>query len=119
MSDSDGGPDAPSGTDAMVKKLVRLALSSEYSRLPIRRGDISAKVLGEQGSRQSKIVFETAQKQLRTVFGMELTELPAREKVTVAQRRGEFASLLASRLLKTHTHVQDTCLPGSFSCCKK
>jgi MAGE family len=27
----------------MVKKLVRLALASEYSRQPIRRTDISAK----------------------------------------------------------------------------
>lgn len=27
----------------MVKKLVRLALASEYSRIPIRRADISAK----------------------------------------------------------------------------
>lgn len=119
MSDSDGGPDAPSSTDAMVKKLVRLALSSEYSRLPIRRGDISAKVLGEQGSRQFKTVFETAQKQLRTVFGMELTELPAREKVTVAQRRGEFAPFLVLRPFKTRTHVQDTCLSGCFSRCQK
>lgn len=29
--------------EQMVKKLVRLALASEYSRLPIRRTDISAK----------------------------------------------------------------------------
>lgn len=29
--------------DQMVKKLVRLALASEYSRQPVRRIDISAK----------------------------------------------------------------------------
>lgn len=29
--------------DQMVKKLVRLALASEYSRQPIRRNDITAK----------------------------------------------------------------------------
>jgi hypothetical protein len=75
----------------MVKKLVRLALSSEYSRLPIRRTDISAKVLGEQGSRQFKAVFEAAQKVLRTKFGMEMTELPGREKVTIHQRRGTWS----------------------------
>lgn len=73
----------------MVKKMVRLALASEYSRLPIRRTDISTKVLGEQGTRQFKAVFEAAQKLLRSKFGMEMVELPAREKVTIGQRRGE------------------------------
>jgi hypothetical protein len=89
MSDSDGENGAPSSLDAMVKKMVRLALASEYSRLPIRRTDISTKVLGEQGTRQFKAVFEAAQKLLRSKFGMEMVELPAREKVTIGQRRGE------------------------------
>lgn len=74
----------------MVKKMVRLALSTEYSRQVIRRTDISAKVLGEQGARQFKVVFEGAQKALRATFGMQMVELPAKEKVTVSQRRGEF-----------------------------
>lgn len=75
--------------NVMVQKLVRLALSSEYARLPIRRADISAKVLLEQGARQFKPVFAGAQHELRSKFGMEMTELPTREKVTVSQRRGE------------------------------
>ncbi|KAF7529600.1 hypothetical protein PCG10_007158 [Penicillium crustosum] len=83
----DDGPSAPTSTDAMVKKMVRFAIASEYSRLPIRRNDISAKVLGEQGSRQFKLVFDQAQRELRQRFGMEMTELPAREKVTITQRR--------------------------------
>lgn len=73
----------------MVKKLVRLALASEYSRQVIRRTDISTKVLGEQGSRQFKAIFEGAQKELRARFGMQMAELPGKEKVTVSQRRGE------------------------------
>ena len=36
-----------------------------------------------------KCVFEEAQKELRRVFGMQMIELPMREKVTVSQRRGE------------------------------
>ncbi|THV97842.1 hypothetical protein D6D25_09039, partial [Aureobasidium pullulans] len=32
--------------DAMVKNMVRLALACEYSRTPIRRADITAKILG-------------------------------------------------------------------------
>ncbi|OJJ57676.1 hypothetical protein ASPSYDRAFT_154678 [Aspergillus sydowii CBS 593.65] len=76
-----------SSTDVMVKKLVRLALSSEYSRQPIRRVDISNKVLGEQGSRQFKVVFAEAQRVLADTFGMQLAELPGKEKVTIQQRR--------------------------------
>jgi len=71
----------------MVKKLVRLALASEYQRRPIRRADVSEKVLGSAG-RQFKKVFEQAQMELRTVFGMEMVELPAKEKITVQQKRG-------------------------------
>lgn len=86
---SDGETRTPSNIDVMVKKLVRLALASEYSRLPIRRTDISAKVLGEQGSRQFKTVFDQAQRVLRSRFGMQMVELPGKEKVTISQRRGK------------------------------
>ncbi|PYI27105.1 MAGE-domain-containing protein [Aspergillus indologenus CBS 114.80] len=90
---ADEGSDirAPTSTDVMVKKLVRLALASEYSRQPLRRTDISAKVLGEQGARQFRTVFDEAQRVLGEKFGMQMTELPVREKVTVHQRRGEFS----------------------------
>jgi hypothetical protein len=75
----------------MIKKLVRLALASEYQRRPIRRADISEKVLGSQG-RHFKAVFDQAQLDLQAVFGMELRELPAKDKVTLQQRRGEAMS---------------------------
>jgi MAGE family len=45
-------------------------------------------VLGETGARQFKHVFEAAQKELKQKFGMQMVELPVREKVTVTQRRG-------------------------------
>jgi hypothetical protein len=41
-------------------------------------------------SRQFKLVFDQAQKVLTETFGMMLTELPVREKVTIQQRRGEY-----------------------------
>jgi DNA-binding PadR family transcriptional regulator len=72
--------------EVMVKNMVRLALACEYSRTPIRRGDITTKVLGAN-NRQFKAVFAEAQIQLRGTFGMEMTELPQKEKVTLAQRR--------------------------------
>lgn len=37
--------------------------------------------------RQFKHVFTEAQEQLRNVFGMELTELPVKEKITISQKR--------------------------------
>jgi melanoma-associated antigen len=79
------------GVESMVKKMVRLALSCEYSRMPIRRGDISIKVLGETGTRQFKLVFERAQAELQVKFGMRMEELPSREKFTISQRRGSLA----------------------------
>ncbi|KAJ5157446.1 uncharacterized protein N7482_008546 [Penicillium canariense] len=111
MSDSDGAG-APSSLDAMVKKMVRLALASEYSRLPIRRTDISAKVLGEQGTRQFRIVFDAAQQHLRTKFGMEMVELPAREKVTITQRRAAQKSEKPSATNKSW--ILNSTLPAAY-----
>jgi melanoma-associated antigen len=113
----DGTTQGPGGStaDQLVKKMVRLALACEFSRQPIRRADISTKgesmillrsiywlvqpnlrlVLGPDG-RRFKQVFEEAQKQLRDKFGMEMTELPIREKVTISQRRGMTSYLTTS-----------------------
>ncbi len=49
---------------------------------------MGAIVLGAHGGRQFKYVFEEAQRALRDTFGMEMTELPVKEKVTISQRRG-------------------------------
>ena len=45
-------------------------------------------VMAPNTGRQFKHVFDSAQQHLRDVFGMELTELPQKEKITVAQKRG-------------------------------
>ncbi|OKL60571.1 hypothetical protein UA08_04125 [Talaromyces atroroseus] len=103
---------APSSVDVMVKKMVRLALSSEYARLPIRRTEISAKVLGEQGSRQFKLVFDEAQKILRSRFGMQMVELPAREKVTITQRRA--AQRIEKPSTATKSWIVMSTLPSAF-----
>ena len=41
--EEDGATQARTSQDQMVKKLVRLALASEYSRRPIKREDITKK----------------------------------------------------------------------------
>jgi hypothetical protein len=56
---------------------VRLALFQEQRRMPLRRDDISKKVIGSQRG-VFKVVFDEAQKILRGTFGMELVELPTR-----------------------------------------
>jgi MAGE family len=73
---------------SLAQNLVRYALSCEYSRTPIRRADIGTKVLSGGHGRQFKEVFAQAQFMLQTTFGMEMEELPVREKVTNAQKRG-------------------------------
>lgn len=84
----DGGTQGTASThEQMVKKLVRLALASEYSRQPIRRADITAKVMAPNTGRQFKIIFAEANHQLRSTFGCEMTELPQKEKVTISQKR--------------------------------
>jgi hypothetical protein len=46
-------------------------------------------VLGNN-SRQFKTVWAQAQDRLGQVFGMEMVELPSREKLTLQQKRGEY-----------------------------
>lgn len=86
--------------EEMGRKLVRLALACEYQRKPIRRADIGEKVLGTH-VRQFKHVFQSAQTHLRSVFGMEMCELPAKERITVQQKRGKSADkhMILDRLL--------------------
>ncbi|KAI0204211.1 MAGE-domain-containing protein [Astrocystis sublimbata] len=87
--------------DQLVKKLVRYALACEYARIPIRRDGIRDKVLGTQ-ARAFRKVFDAAQEQLQSVFGMEMAELPVREKRTLkdkqkAVKRGASQATASSR----------------------
>lgn len=97
--------------EVMVKNMVRLALACEYSRTPIRRGDITTKVLGAN-NRQFKAVFAEAQIRLRDTFGMEMTELPQKEKVTLAQRRAAQKSQTTQKGVTNW--ILTSVLPGRF-----
>ncbi|KAI1370707.1 MAGE-domain-containing protein [Hypoxylon crocopeplum] len=98
--DQDGDVDmekAGDGTeDQLVKKLVRYALACEYARITIRRDGIRDKVLGNN-SRSFKRVFEDAQAQLQNVFGMEMLELPVKEKRTLKEKQKANARKAASQ----------------------
>lgn len=100
--DVDGNP-AQHADNQLAKKLIRYAISCEYSRTAIRRDGIKERgnfrliqyllpsltsrlVLGNQG-RSFKRILTIAQKQLRDVWGMELRELPVREKMSLQEKR--------------------------------
>jgi hypothetical protein len=99
-SDVEADPDSTQAPDSShetyVKKLVRLSLAAEYSRTPIRRTDISAKVFNNSNSRSFKRVFEDTQTILRATFGMQLVELPTREKTSLKDRRAATTQTKAS-----------------------
>ncbi|KAI1472275.1 MAGE-domain-containing protein [Daldinia caldariorum] len=82
--------------DQLVKKLVRYALACEYARIPIKRDGIRDKVLGSN-ARSFKRVFEGAQAQLQQVFGMEMVELPVKEKRTLKEKQKANARKAASQ----------------------
>ncbi|KAJ6472320.1 MAGE family-domain-containing protein [Mycena vitilis] len=75
--DEDGGE---SGLKRAATALVRLAMFTEHKRLPLRRDEISKKVLGSS-TRAFPRVLEMAQERLRNVFGMELVELRSRAEL--------------------------------------
>ena len=85
-------PESSPSTTALqplIKKLVRLALSTEYARTPLRRADITMKCLADAPRNSFKLVFAGAQALLREVFGMQLVELPGREKTSLKDRRAQ------------------------------
>ncbi|KAH8827382.1 MAGE-domain-containing protein [Flagelloscypha sp. PMI_526] len=77
--DDDDGQDADlrngnGDTQRKAAALVRLALFTEYRRVPLKREDITKKVMGKH-TRDFNQVFSLAQQKLRKTFGMELVEL--------------------------------------------
>ncbi|KAI9703005.1 MAG: Altered inheritance of mitochondria protein 18 mitochondrial [Bogoriella megaspora] len=110
-SDVGGEDRGDANQDQQVKKMVRLALACEYRRSEIKRAEISEKVLSSTNRRGNfNKVFDEAQLQLRHVFGMEMTELPAKEKVTLAQRRAAQKSSASS----TKSWILTSTLPAEY-----
>ncbi|PNP39309.1 hypothetical protein TGAMA5MH_08727 [Trichoderma gamsii] len=98
--------------EQLAKKLIRYAIACEYSRTPIRRDGIKERVLGKQ-SRSFRRIFELAQTQLRAVWGMELRELPVREKMTLHEKRQAMKSNTQSRS-GSGAYVLSSALPEEY-----
>ncbi|KAK5654407.1 hypothetical protein OQA88_7317 [Cercophora sp. LCS_1] len=114
-SDEDESMGAAGGdTSNLVKKMVRYALACEYSRTPIRRDGIKEKVLGPHG-REFKKVFAAAQTQLRQTFGMEMVELPTKDRnlMTTEQKR-KAAKSQSQREAASSAYVLTSILPAKY-----
>ena len=103
-----------SSHETYVKKLVRLSLAAEYSRTPIRRGDISTKVFNGSNSRTFKRVFEDAQKILMDIFGMQFVELPTREKTSLKDRRAQATQTKAPGSTSSKSWILISILPAAY-----
>ncbi|KAH6651818.1 MAGE family-domain-containing protein [Truncatella angustata] len=117
--DDNGDVDmAGAGDEAqMVKKLVRYTLACEYARIPIRRDGIREKVLGSN-ARSFKRVFDGAQLQLRQVFGMEMSELPVKEKRTLKEKQKASATqrrAAAQGTTSSKTYILVSILPSAYN----
>ncbi|KAF9265033.1 MAGE-domain-containing protein [Marasmius fiardii PR-910] len=75
--DIDEGQSAGDEIKRKVNQLVRLALFTEHRKVPLRREEITKKVLGTN-SRIFNRVFDNANAILQKTFGMELVELPSK-----------------------------------------
>ncbi|KAK3695433.1 MAGE family-domain-containing protein [Podospora appendiculata] len=117
--DSDGGGDPMEGVERdessqLIKKLVRYALACEYSRTPIRRDGIKERVLGPNG-REFKKVFAGAQKQLRATFGMEMVELPARDRALLtADQKRKAAKSQTQKEATSNAYILVSTLPEAY-----
>ncbi|KAI4860968.1 MAGE-domain-containing protein [Hypoxylon rubiginosum] len=105
---------AGDGTDdQLVKKLVRYALACEYARIPIKRDGIRDKVLGNN-PRSFRRVFEGAQAQLQRVFGMEMLELPVKEKRTLKEKQKANARKASSQSASSRQYILVSTLPREY-----
>ncbi|KAH7185416.1 MAGE family-domain-containing protein [Fusarium flagelliforme] len=101
-----------SADEQLAKKLVRYAISCEFSRTVIRRDGIKERVLGNQG-RSFRRIFDMAQKQLREYWGMEMRELPVREKVSLQEKRQAMKSNSQPKL-GSGSYILTSTLPEAY-----
>ena len=69
--------------------------------------------MAPNSGRQFKHIFTEAQNQLRSVFGMEMTELPQKDKVTISQKRTAARSGVTSSTT-SKAYILTSTLPPRF-----
>lgn len=83
--------------ETLIKRLARLALATEFSRT-LRRSDITTKIFKDSylPARSFRTIFDGAQEVLKETFGMQLFELPSKEKTNLKDRRLQATQTKAS-----------------------
>ncbi|KAI6249034.1 hypothetical protein HI914_03007 [Erysiphe necator] len=112
--------------DQTVKKVIRYVLACDYQRLTIKRSGITEKgfimilkcfddtkilVIGKQRGNFKK-VFKEAQQLLRDRFGLEMVELPARQKVTLREKKA--AKKSKGNSTSSTSYILKTTLPYEY-----
>ncbi|KAB5559666.1 MAGE family-domain-containing protein [Coniochaeta sp. 2T2.1] len=128
-SDNESGEDSDAGDRAqnrsadtelrLAHKLVRYAIACEHSRTPVRREAVREKVYAGDSMRSFRNVYELAQIQLRTVFGMQLVEQPSKDRslLSLDQKRKAAKSQKSTgpaTKASTNTWILTTILPAPF-----
>ncbi|OBT79887.1 hypothetical protein VF21_01655 [Pseudogymnoascus sp. 05NY08] len=114
--DADGDAEAvadPRGNSGLVMKLVRYALACELGRVPIRREGIREKVFAKHGGRKFQQLFDEAQVHLEEKFGMQMVELPSKEKVTLKDRRAAVQKAAATNT--NRSYILKSTLPQKYN----
>ncbi|KHJ34693.1 putative mage family protein [Erysiphe necator] len=111
--DDDNNNEANSSEDLdqTVKKVIRYVLACDYQRLTIKRSGITEKVIGKQRGNFKK-VFKEAQQLLRDRFGLEMVELPARQKVTLREKKA--AKKSKGNSTSSTSYILKTTLPYEY-----
>ncbi|KFZ05268.1 hypothetical protein V501_08515 [Pseudogymnoascus sp. VKM F-4519 (FW-2642)] len=110
--DAEAGAD-PRGNSGLVMKLVRYALACEFGRVPIRREGIREKVFAKHGGRKFQQLFDEAQVHLEEKFGMQMVELPSKEKVTLKDRRAAVQKAAATST--NRSYILKSTLPQKYN----
>ncbi|KFY65286.1 hypothetical protein V496_02710 [Pseudogymnoascus sp. VKM F-4515 (FW-2607)] len=103
----------PRGSYGLVMKLVRYALACEFGRVPIKREGIREKVFGKHGGRRFQQLFDEAQVLLEEKFGMQMVELPTKEKVTLKDRRAAAQKAVAPSA--NRSYILKSILPQKYN----
>ena len=99
------------GNQYAEQTLLPKVIGLSFNKIPISNFQI---VMAPNSGRQFKHVFNEAQDQLRSVFGMELTELPQREKVTISQKRAAQRSATQSSSSSSKSYILTSTLPARY-----
>ncbi|PHH51355.1 hypothetical protein CFIMG_005487RA [Ceratocystis fimbriata CBS 114723] len=104
-------PTAPDELHTQISRnLVRYALACDLQRMPIRRQAFREKFMA-QHPRAWKKSFDLAQQKLADTFGMELRQLPAREKLTMEEKRKASASASTTAAKASDSYILISILP--------